>query len=244
MEDHHYLYLGLALVSLLVMLAKRRRSAMAHGHGLRLPPGPWQLPILGSLHHMAGKLPHHAMRDLARRLHEHAGDDDAAVVDLARPAVFVPESKKADDALRQMQLDKNHLAMVVDEYGGIAGLVTLEDLIEELVGDISDEYDREVAPHREVSSGVFRVSARLPVDELGDLFGLELDDDDVDSVGGLLTKVLGRLPEQGSVARVSGLVLTADRTEGRCHDLQTVLVERDPDLVDAQAAFVEGSRDD
>ena len=68
MEDHHYLYLGLALVSLLVMLAKGQRSAMAHGHGLRLPPGPWQLPILGSLHHMAGKLPHHAMRDLARRL--------------------------------------------------------------------------------------------------------------------------------------------------------------------------------
>ena len=67
MEDHHYLYLGLALVSLLVMLAKGQRSAMAHGHGLRLPPGPWQLPILGSLHHMAGKLPHHAMRDLARR---------------------------------------------------------------------------------------------------------------------------------------------------------------------------------
>ncbi|WP_354595190.1 hemolysin family protein [Frigoribacterium sp. PvP054] len=184
------------------------------------------------------------LRDLARRLHEHTGDDSAPVTTLARPAVFVPESKKADDALRQMQLDKNHLAMVVDEYGGIAGLVTLEDLIEELVGDISDEYDREVAPHREVSSGVFRVSARLPVDELGDLFGLELDDDDVDSVGGLLTKVLGRLPEQGSVARVSGLVLTADRTEGRRHDLQTVLVERDPDLVDAQAAFVEGSRDD
>jgi CBS domain containing-hemolysin-like protein len=134
--------------------------------------------------------------------------------------------------------------MVVDEYGGIAGLVTLEDLIEELVGDISDEYDREVAPQREVSAGVFRVSARLPVDELGDLFGLELDDDDVDSVGGLLTKVLGRLPEQGSVVHVSGLVLTADRTEGRRHDLQTVLVERDPDLADAQAAFGDTARDD
>jgi CBS domain containing-hemolysin-like protein len=169
------------------------------------------------------------LRDLARRLHEHVGDDSAPVVGLARPALFVPESKKADDTLRQMQVDKNHLAMVVDEYGGIAGLVTLEDLIEELVGDISDEYDRTVAAHREVSPGVFRVSARLPVDELGDLFGIELDDDDVDSVGGLLTKNLGRLPEKGSVVTVSGLVLTADRTEGRRHDLQTVLVERSLD---------------
>ena len=177
------------------------------------------------------------LRDLARRLHEHAGDDDAPVSDLARPAVFVPESKKADDALRQMQLDKNHLAMVVDEYGGIAGLVTLEDLIEELVGDISDEYDRTVAEHREISPGVFRVSARLAVDELGDLFCIELEDDDVDSVGGLLTKQLGRLPEKGSTVTVSGLVLTADRTEGRRRDLQTVLVERDPALVSAQAAL-------
>jgi CBS domain containing-hemolysin-like protein len=176
------------------------------------------------------------LRDLARRLHEHAGHDDAPVSTLARPAAFVPESKKADDTLRQMQLDKNHLAMVVDEYGGIAGLVTLEDLIEELVGDISDEYDREVAPHREVSDGVFRVSARMPVDELGDLFGLELDDDDVDSVGGLLTKTLGRLPERGSVVTVSGLTLTADRTEGRRHDLQTVLVERSPVLETARGS--------
>ena len=107
----------------------------------------------------------------------------------------MPESKKADDTLRQMQLESNHLAMVVDEYGGIAGLVTLEDLIEELVGDISDEYDREVAEvDRARRTACYRVSARLPIDELGDLFGIELDDDDVDSVGGLLTKALGRLP--------------------------------------------------
>jgi len=117
---------------------------------------------------------------------------------------------------------------VVDEYGGIAGLVTLEDLIEELVGDISDEYDQTVVDHREISEGVHLVSARMPVDELGDLFGIELDDDDVDSVGGLLTKALGRLPERGSEAVVSGLVLTANRTEGRRRNLQAVLVRRDP----------------
>jgi pyruvate/2-oxoglutarate dehydrogenase complex dihydrolipoamide acyltransferase (E2) component len=128
--------------------------------------------------------------------------------------------------LRQMQLESNHLAMVVDEYGGIAGLVTLEDLIEELVGEISDEYDRDIADVEELEPGTYRVNARTPIDELGDIFHLELDDDDVDSVGGLLTKHLGRLPVSGSRVEVAGLVLTAERTEGRRKLLRTVLVER------------------
>ena len=136
-----------------------------------------------------------------------------------------------------MQLESNHLAMVVDEYGGIAGLVTMEDLIEELVGDIADEYDREPPEVEMVSAGRYRVSARLPIDELGDLFGVELDDDEVDSVGGLITKALGRLPVPGSVATADGLILTAERTEGRRKRLSTVLVERDQALIDAQAAF-------
>jgi CBS domain containing-hemolysin-like protein len=136
-----------------------------------------------------------------------------------------------------MQLESNHLAMVVDEYGGIAGLVTLEDLIEELVGDISDEYDHEVVEFEDLGDGRYRVSARLPVDELGELFDIVLDDDDVDSVGGLITKALGRLPQAGSVGRISGLILTAERTEGRRKRLSTVLVERDQALSDAQAAF-------
>jgi CBS domain containing-hemolysin-like protein len=178
------------------------------------------------------------LRDVARLNHEKPADAATKTVkQLARPALFVPESKKADDTLRQMQLESNHLAMVVDEYGGIAGLVTLEDLIEELVGDISDEYDRDVAEVTELSDGRYRVSARLPTDELGDLFGIELDDDDVDSVGGLLTKAIGRLPVAGSAATVSGLVLTAERTEGRRKHLTTVLVERDHALMDAETAF-------
>ncbi|OUE18710.1 Magnesium and cobalt efflux protein CorC [Clavibacter michiganensis] len=168
------------------------------------------------------------LRDLARMVHERPEEAERTTVDqLARPAVFVPESQKADALLRQMQLESNHLAMVVDEYGGIAGLVTLEDLIEELVGDISDEYDRDVPEFEDLGDGVYRVSARLPIDELGDLFGLELDDDDVDSAGGLLAKTLGRLPERGSVVRVGGLVLTADRVEGRRTRISTILVERD-----------------
>jgi len=178
------------------------------------------------------------LRDVARVRHEQALEGASrSVVDLARPATFVPESKKADDTLRQMQLESTHLAMVVDEYGGIAGLVTLEDLIEELVGDISDEYDREVPDVVELSEGVYRVSARLPIDELGDLFDLELEDDDVDTAGGLLTKALGRLPVPGSSATVAGLVLTAERTEGRRKRLVTVVVERDEALLDAEEAF-------
>jgi len=178
------------------------------------------------------------LRDVARMSHEQPLDAASIPAkELARPAVFVPESKKADDTLRQMQRDRAHLAMVVDEYGGIAGLVTLEDLIEELVGDISDEYDREAADVVPLSEGVYRVSARLPTDELGDLFGIELDDDDVDSVGGLLTKALGRLPVPGASATVSGLVLTAERTEGRRKRLSTVVVERDAALIDAEQAF-------
>jgi CBS domain containing-hemolysin-like protein len=175
------------------------------------------------------------LRDVVRHTSEKGPKLTAR--DLARPAEFVPESKKADDTLRQMQRNSIHLALVVDEYGGIAGLVTLEDLIEELVGDISDEYDRETPDVTHLGGGVFRVSARLPLDELGDLFGIELDDDEVDSAGGLLTKTLGRLPETGSVVEVSGLKLRAERVEGRRKLLRTIVVEADQTLLDAKAAF-------
>jgi CBS domain containing-hemolysin-like protein len=145
--------------------------------------------------------------------------------------------------MRKMQDEKFHMVLLVDEYGGIAGLVTLEDLIEELVGDISDEYDRDTPDISDLGGGVFRVSARLPKDELGDLFGIELDDEDVDSAGGLLTKAIGRLPEVGSHAVVSGLVLKAERVEGRRRLLRTLIVERDQALIDAQEAFGRDGRE-
>jgi CBS domain containing-hemolysin-like protein len=215
--------------------------------GLLLGKGISRVPVIGEdIDDVRGVL---YLKDVARLAHERTIDavslDGTALTaaELARPALFVPESQKADSLLRQMQLESNHLAMVVDEYGGIAGLVTLEDLIEELVGDISDEYDREVAEVEDLSNGRFRVSARLAIDELGDLFGLELDDDEVDSVGGLLAKALGRLPVTGSRAEVSGLVLTAERTEGRRKRVSTVLVERDQALIDAQAAFTTEHKD-
>ncbi|MBF4633778.1 HlyC/CorC family transporter [Agreia pratensis] len=201
-------------------------ATVGQGMGLFLSTGVSRMPVVADdVDEIVGIL---YLRDVARLSYEKPNKvDKTAVGKLARPALFVPESKKVDDTLRQMQLDSNHLAMVVDEYGGIAGLVTLEDLIEELVGDISDEYDREIVEVETVSPGVYRVSARLPVDELGELFDLELDDDDVDSVGGLLSKELGRLPSSGSRVSANGLVLTAERTEGRRKRISTVLVQRD-----------------
>lgn len=198
--------------------------------GLFLSRGVSRVPVIGEdIDQVMGVL---YLRDVSRVVYEQPIEADKLTTqELARPALFVPESQRADSLLRQMQLESNHLAMVVDEYGGIAGLVSLEDLIEELVGDISDEYDREVAEFEELADGTFRVSARLPIDELGDLFGLELDDDEVDSVGGLIMKTLGRLPESGAVAHYSGLVLTAERTEGRRKRISTVLVAKDPSQV-------------
>ncbi|WP_375400675.1 hemolysin family protein [uncultured Amnibacterium sp.] len=176
--------------------------------------------ILGVLH----------LRDVARALNEQRKAKGSGIAGLVRAPLFIPDSKKADATLRQMQQESNHLAMVVDEYGGIAGLVTLEDLIEELVGDISDEYDRDQHEIESLDDGVYRVRARLSLDELGDLFDLQIDDEDVDTVGGLLTKAAGRLPQPGSVVRTAGLILTADRTEGRRRGLTSVLVQLDPEV--------------
>jgi len=220
------------------MVTVERDASVDSAMSLFLEKGVSRVPVIGDdIDEVVGVL---YLRDVARLSHEKPkGYSKTVASDLARAALFAPESKKADEMLRQMQLESNHLAMVVDEYGGIAGLVTLEDLIEELVGDISDEYDRDVAEVEELEQNKYRVSARLPTDELGDLFEIELDDDDVDSVGGLLTKALGKLPLPGSTATVSGLILTAERTEGRRKRLSTVLVERDQALIDAQEAFAQ-----
>ena len=148
--------------------------------------------------------------------------ENAAVTRIMKPAIFVPELQRADELLRQMQRESNHLALVVDEYGGISGLVTLEDLIEELLGDISDEHDRDAPETILQVDGSFQISARLPVDRLGEIFGIELEDDEVDSVGGLVAKHLGKLAESGDAVVVSGIELTALETERKRQRLVTV----------------------
>ena len=157
---------------------------------------------------------------------DEAGWRDAPIRRIARPAVFVPESMKAETLLQQMKKDAVHVCLVVDEYGGVAGLVTLEDLIEELVGEIADEYDAPSTEIVELPDGRYRVNARLGLDEVGDLFGLELDDEDVDSIGGLLGKALGRIPQPGATAEHSGLVMTGGASRGRNRGIATVIVER------------------
>jgi len=220
------------------MVTIDRDDTIAAAMSLFLSKGVSRMPVIGDdVDEVLGVL---YLRDVARLSFEKPkAVEKTTAVDLARPALFVPESQKADDLLRVMQLESNHLAMVVDEYGGIAGLATLEDLIEELVGEISDEYDSTVPEYEQLTDGSYRVNARLPIDALGDLFGIDLDDEDVDSVGGLLTKAVGRLPVVGSTATVSGLILRADRTEGRRKQLVTVVVERDQSLIDVQAAFAD-----
>ncbi|BBZ43290.1 hemolysin family protein [Mycobacterium parmense] len=134
------------------------------------------------------------------------------VAQVMRPAVFVPDSKPLDTLLREMQRDRIHMALLVDEYGAIAGLVSIEDVLEEIVGEIADEYDQaETAPVEDLGDKRFRVSARLPIEDVGELYGLEFDDDlDVDTVGGLLALELGRVPLPGAEVIFHGLRLHAE----------------------------------
>ena len=141
-----------------------------------------------------------------------------------REAEYVPEMKPADDLLREMQTGRFHMALAVDEYGGTAGLVTMEDLLEEVVGELTDEHDPELPEVVEVAPGTYRVPARLALD----LFGVKLDDDDVDTVGGLLTKAIGRVPLPGAAGDIQGVHLLAEETAGRRRQVATILASRTP----------------
>jgi CBS domain containing-hemolysin-like protein len=180
------------------------------------------------------------VKDLARKVHISRAAESEPVEAVMRPASFVPDTKNAGDLLREMQRDHIHLSVVIDEYGGTAGLVTIEDILEEIVGEITDEYDVELPPVEELGDGVRRVTARLDLGALGELYGLRLEDEDVETVGGLLAKALGRVPlagaravveispEQGrdhSTPRLQGLRLTAESPAGRRNRIDRVLVE-------------------
>jgi CBS domain containing-hemolysin-like protein len=157
------------------------------------------------------------LKDLVQQAYTANGGIDTRVGEVMRQPVFVPDSKPLDELLREMQRDRNHMALLVDEYGAIAGLVTIEDVLEEIVGEIADEYDTdEVAPVEELGDKNFRVSARLPLEDLAELYELELDDDlDVDTVGGLLAHELGRVPLPGAEVTWDTLRLRAEG--GRDH---------------------------
>jgi CBS domain containing-hemolysin-like protein len=186
------------------------------------------------------------LKDLIRRTYEYREAESLELVESCmRPAVFVPESKPVDQLLREMQAQQTHMAIVVDEYGGTAGLVTIEDVIEEIVGEIADEYDVEAPQVEYLPDGALRVSARLHVGELAELLDIDdLEDEDVDTVGGLLAKHLGRVPIPGAQVSLAGLQLTAEGTQGRRNRLGTVVVRRLEDAVgEAAAAAAVEARD-
>jgi CBS domain containing-hemolysin-like protein len=167
------------------------------------------------------------LKDITRRIFDrHDAETTERVESVMRPVVFVPDSKPVDELMREMQAERTHLAIVVNEYGGTSGLITIEDIVEEIVGEITDEYDVDPDEVEWLSSGSVRVSSRLPVDELGELFDLSIDDDDVDTVGGLMAKHLGKVPIPGAQIEVEGLHLQAETQSGRRNLVGTILVTR------------------
>ncbi|GAA4885348.1 hemolysin family protein [Serinicoccus chungangensis] len=173
-------------------------------------------------------------KDVARAVNSRA--EAAGVVpvtDVMRPVQRIPEMKRVDELLKEMQRGRQHVAVVIDEYGGTAGLVTIEDIVEEIVGEITDEYDRDTVDVEEVllddGTARTRVPANLPVDDLAEMFDVEIETEDVDSVGGLLSTAIGMVPIQGAVGEVAGLELTAERMAGRRRRVATVLVRRVPE---------------
>ena len=169
------------------------------------------------------------LKDVARRIFEDRGSERNEHVDtVMREAHFIPDSKRADDLLRDMQAARVHMSIVVDEYGGTAGLVTIEDILEEIVGEITDEYDNEVPEVEELATDRYRVSARLGVDDLAELVPVQVssEGEDVDTVGGLLGRRLGVVPIPGTHVDIDGYRLTAERAAGRRNRVGTVLVEK------------------
>jgi CBS domain containing-hemolysin-like protein len=152
-------------------------------------------------------------KDLMRAVQE---DREAErVLGLMRTALFVPETKRVAELMREMQVKQRHMAIVIDEYGGTAGLVTLEDLIEELVGEIVDEFDVEDPMLEPLPNGDWRANARMPLDELNELLQVDLPEGDWDTVGGLVFNLLGHVPAEGETVEVDGLRLRAERVQGR-----------------------------
>jgi Hemolysins and related proteins containing CBS domains len=173
------------------------------------------------------------LKDLVQQARAGAGRQSVRVV--VRDAVFVPESKRVAELLREMQTEKFHMAIVVDEYGGTAGLVTMEDLLEEIVGEISDEYDAEEPGVEELPGGGIRAPGRTPIDEVSEALGIELPDAEWDTVGGLVFNLLGHVPDAGETVRFQGLEFRTEQVDGRRIALVSIVpVAPAPDADDSE----------
>lgn len=214
---------------------KTVRQALA----LSLRTGYTRLPVIGeSVDEIVGVV---NLKDLVKAtvdIPQNGRGERCAVSELMTEATFVPDSKRLDDLLKEMQLSRNHMAIAVDEYGGTAGLLTIEDILEEIVGEITDESDTDDRPPVEhLDDGAVRVSSRLPVEDLGELFGVELDDSDVETVGGLLAQRLGRVPLPGTEAEIAGLNMRAEGgKDGRGRMRITSVVVRGMPSVDMEGS--------
>jgi CBS domain containing-hemolysin-like protein len=178
-----------------------------------------RIPIFeGDMDNIVGVL---YAKDLLKRSTE---DGSTKAASLARAPLFVPEQKKLAELLREMQEQRVHMAIVIDEYGGTAGLVTIEDLVEEIVGEIVDEYDKEEPLVEPLGNGALRVDAKLGIDEVNELLGVELPDDDWDTVGGLVYELTGRVPVPGETVRFASIEFQTERVTGR--RIQKVVIRR------------------
>jgi len=146
--------------------------------------------------------------------------------DIVREANYVPETKKVAELLREMQRGKYHMALVTDEYGSVTGLVSMEDLLEELVGEITDEYDSEEPEMLETAPGVYRVSGKASIDDVNDKLGTELPDEEWDTLAGLVLDVFQRIPKEGEEIEFQGLRFRAEEVQGR--RIAKVLITRIP----------------
>ena len=165
-------------------------------------------------------------KDVLKALHQ--GKRDMPLSEIVRDAHYVPESKRVAELLKEMQQEKFHQALVYDEHGSVTGIVSLEDLLEELVGEITDEYDREEPEVTQIADGQYRVSGKASIDDLDELLGTEFPDEDWDTVAGLMLDLFGRMPEQGEETTFRGLILRAERVQGR--RIASVMITRSPEL--------------
>lgn len=206
------------------------------GLSLALRSGFSRIPVVGdSVDDIVGVV---YLKDLTRHVVSAAdGGDSARVADVMRPAVFVPESKPVDELLADMQAGRTHVAIVIDEYGGTAGLVTIEDIVEELVGDIADEYDTSAPEVVELDDGRLRIDARMSVYDLDERLGTSFESMGAETVAGLLARLIGRVPIAGASASSDGWTFEAERALGRRHRIGTILVSRTPEENDEPAAL-------
>ena len=205
-----------------------QEKTLRQGLSLALRSGYSRIPVVGeNLDNIIGIA---YVKDLAKRaLDHHEAETTERVGELMRPAVFVPEIKIAAELLKEMQRDQIHLAIVVDEYGGTAGIITIEDIIEEIVGEIADEFDDGIEAFSWITEDKARAKATLHIEDLADELKIDFEDSDsqdVDTIGGLMAQKLGRVPIAGSTITLKGWKITSERPIGRRRRISSVIIER------------------